>query len=122
MTAVKLETNFASFPEVSHDGAKEFLAEVCCNFLDNRLELRDHRGLLPEDLSVHLPLEIEVINPDCKGAMDSPPALRSPVHVSLPPRTPDFQCREVRRHPVVTTNYATQPSLDLLALLRSILL
>ncbi len=103
MTALKLETNFASFPEVGHDGAKDFAAEVCRNFLNNRLELRDHHGLLPEDLSVHVPPEVVVINPDCKGAMDSPPALRSPFHESLPPRMPYFQCSGVRRRPVVTT-------------------
>ena len=108
MTAVKLETNFASFPEVSHDGAKDFAAEVCRNFLDDRLELRDHRGLLPEDLSIHIPPEIEVINPDCKGAMDSPPALRSPVHESAPPRMSDFPwCSGGWRHPIVTTTDVT---------------
>ena len=52
MTAVKLEKNFASFPEVGHDGAKEFTAEVCRDFLDNRLKLWDRSGLLPEDLGI----------------------------------------------------------------------
>ena len=45
MTAVKLETNFASFPEVRHD---------------DRLELRDRIGLLPEDLGVCVSPEVEV--------------------------------------------------------------
>ena len=34
MTAVKLETNFASFPNVSHDG----VTVLRFDFLDNRLE------------------------------------------------------------------------------------
>ena len=73
MTAAKLEKNFASFPEVGHDGAKEFTAEVCRDFLDNRLELWDCSGLLPEDLGICVPPEVVVINPGCKGATDSPP-------------------------------------------------
>ena len=109
-----------SFPEVGHDGAKEFTAEICCDFLDNRLELRDCSGLLPEDLGICVPPEVAVINPDCKGILRL--ALKSPVHECLPPRMPDFWCSGVRRCPVVTTTNATQPSLDLPASLRSILL
>ena len=52
---VKLEKNFASFPKVGHDGAKDFAAEVFRNFLDDCLELRDLSGLLPEDLSICVP-------------------------------------------------------------------
>ena len=67
---VKLEKNFASFPKVGHDGAKDFAAEV---FLDDCLELRDLSGLLPEDLGIYIPLEVVVTNPGCKGATDSHP-------------------------------------------------
>ena len=70
---VKLEKNFASFPKVGHDGAKDFAAEVFRNFLDDCLELRGLSGLLPEDLSICIPPEVVVINPGCKGATDSPP-------------------------------------------------
>ena len=70
---VKLEKNFASFPEVGHDGAKDFAAEVYRNFLDDCLELRDCSGLLPEDLGICVPPEVVVINPGCKGATDSSP-------------------------------------------------
>ena len=70
---VKLEKNFASFPEVGHDGAKDFAAEVCRNFFDDCLELRDCSGLLPEDLGIYIPPEVVVINLGCKGATDSPP-------------------------------------------------
>ena len=73
LTAVKLETNFASFPEVGRDGAKDFAAEVCRNFFDDCLELRDCCGLLPEDLGVCVPLEVAVINPGCKGPGILPP-------------------------------------------------
>ena len=70
---VKLEKNFASFPEVGHDGAKDFAAEVYRNFLNDCLELRDCSGLLPEDLGICVPPEVVVINPGCKGATDSSP-------------------------------------------------
>ena len=72
MTAAKLEKNFASFPEVSHVGAKEFTAEVCRDFLNNRLELWDRSGLLPEDLGICVPPEVVLINPDCKGILPPP--------------------------------------------------
>ena len=58
MTAVKLETNFASFPEVGHDGRKAFAAEVRRDFLDDCLELRDRCGLRPEDLGVCVAPEV----------------------------------------------------------------
>ena len=61
------------FPEVGRDGAKDFAAEVCRNFFDNRLELRDCCGLLPGDLGVCIPLEVAVINPGCKGPGILPP-------------------------------------------------
>jgi len=62
MTAVKIETNFASFPQVDHDGAKAFSVEVGREFFDDCLELRDRCGLRPEDLSVCAPPEVAVIN------------------------------------------------------------
>ena len=115
MTAVKLEANFASFPEVSHDGAKDFAAEVCPDFLDDRLKLRDHCGLMSEDLRLHTPRSSNrgVINLGCKGATDSPLALRSPARETLPPRTPGFpQCSGVRRRPVATTTDTAQTSVQ----------
>ena len=72
MTTAKLEKNFVSFPEVGHDGAKEFTTEVCRDFLDNRLELWDRSGLLPEDLGICVPPEVALINPDCKGILPPP--------------------------------------------------
>ena len=123
MTAVKLETNFASFPEVGHDGGKAFAAEVGRDFLDDCLELRDRCGLRPEDLGVCVPPEVAVINQGCKGAADSSPALRSPAHESVPPRMSDFpQWSGGQHRPIVTTTDATQSTLNLTALLRSILL
>ena len=123
MTTVKLETNFASFPEVGHDGGKAFAAEVGHNFLDDCLELRDRCGLRPEDLGVCVPPEVAVINQGCKGAADSSPALRSPAHESVPPRMSDFPRWSGGQHrPIVTTTDATQSTLNLTALLRSILL
>ena len=60
MTPVKLEANFASFPEVGHDGAKDIAAEVFRDFLDDRLELRDRCGLLPEDFGVCVSPEVVI--------------------------------------------------------------
>ena len=123
MTAVKLETNFASFPEVGHDGGKAFAAEVGRDFLDDCLERRDCCGLRPEDLRVCVPPEVAVINQGCKGAADSSPALRSPAHESVPPRMSDFPWWSGGQHrPIVTTTDATRSTLNLTALLRSILL
>ena len=90
MTAVKLETNFASFSEVDHNGGKAFAAEVGRNFLDNCLELRDRCGLRPEDLGVCVTPKVAMINQGCKGTVDSSPALRSTAHESVPPRMSDF--------------------------------
>ena len=77
-------SNFASFPEVGHDGARDFAAEVYRNFLDDYLELRDSSGLLPEDLGICVSPEVVVINPGCKGGHRFSP-LRLPAHETSPP-------------------------------------
>ena len=57
MTAVKLETNFASFPKVDHDGA----TALRFDFLDDCLKL-SQLNLVPKHLAVGFPHH-------CAGAM-----------------------------------------------------